>query len=657
MKDISVIIVNYNVKEFIINLIDSVNKARHNFDVEIIIVDNNSTDGSPEVIKEKYPDVKLIANKVNLGFGKANNQALEIAQGKYLLLINPDTIVREDTFTKIIDFMERTPDVGITGCKVLNPDGSLQLPCRRSFPGLWTSFTKIIGLSSLFPKSRMFARYNLTYLDENKTYEVDAVSGSFMFLRREVYEKTKGFDPDYFMYGEDLDLCFRTQKAGFKVMYFHETEIIHYKGESTKRSSIDETKIFYDAMMIFVKKHLSTSLFIEIILKVAIFSRFLIASISRIKNHLLFGFADTLVFVLALLWMENYYKTVKDWGGFPEESKPFVYILPAVLQILVSLTSGSYSKKNISVLKYWSSLLVGFVIITLLTFFLRQYAYSRVVLLTTYGLAAAGGLFIRIITKLIFKYGISSGSGKKKTVIVGIDDKALKIADKFNADTNNLYDITGFISPFTADINKKIGNHKVIGTIENIVKIADEEKIENVIFSTNNISFDKIFAIISHLQGRNIEFNITGSEQDYVVSKSGVTLLDSISLVNINYNITNISHKALKRCFDLGFIILLFPLILILYPFISQRLLFLRKNFIKSVFNVFTGKFSLVGPKEGINNSELFLGKPGITGLWLFEKNPADIERINIYYAKNQNIWLDIEIIGRTFARLFFERI
>ena len=212
--NLSIIIVNYNVKEFLQNFIHSIYKAAQNISYEIIIVDNASDDGSVEFIKEKFPDVKLIANQKNLGFSKANNIGLAQSKGEYLLLLNPDTIVREDTFEKMISFSKNNPDAGLAGCKILNPDGTFQLACRRSFPGPWTSFCKVTGLSNLFPNSKLFARYNLTYLDENKTYEVDAISGSFMMFPRKIYEKIGGLDEQFFMYGEDLDFCYRIQKAG-----------------------------------------------------------------------------------------------------------------------------------------------------------------------------------------------------------------------------------------------------------------------------------------------------------------------------------------------------------------------------------------------------------------------------------------------------------
>ena len=167
---LSVIIVNYNVKQFLKNLIESVLKAVENISYEIIVVDNASSDGSAEEIRNSFPHVKFIANKKNLGFGAANNQALEIAKGEFIVLINPDALVKTNTFDTLIKFFHDNPQTGMAGCKVLNPDGTLQLACRRSFPGVWTSFTKIVGLSSLFPKSKYFAKYNLTYLDENEIH-------------------------------------------------------------------------------------------------------------------------------------------------------------------------------------------------------------------------------------------------------------------------------------------------------------------------------------------------------------------------------------------------------------------------------------------------------------------------------------------------------
>ncbi|HSP88238.1 MAG TPA: glycosyltransferase, partial [Ignavibacteriaceae bacterium] len=404
--DLSIIIVNYNVKEFLQNLIHSIYKAGENLKYEIIIVDNASDDGSFELLNEKFPQIKLIVNDKNLGFSKANNIGLNKAKGKYLLLLNPDTIVQEDTFEKMINFFEKTPEAGMAGCKILNPDGTLQLACRRSFPGPWTSFCKVTGLSNLFPNSRLFAMYNLTYLNENETYEVDAISGSFMMLKREAYEKVGNLDEQFFMYGEDLDWCYRMQKAGFKVYYVHNTTIIHYKGESTKRSSIDETKVFYNAMHLFVKKHLATSLIVEFILRTAIAIRKFIAFWGKRKLIIASVILDFIFFDLSLLAGEELYKIISEgWRGFHQHNLLLLYTVPAFIHIVISSFTGCYKKDTLSVLKTFASIIISFFVISSLTFFFKQFAYSRAVVILTYIILFFVLSLWRIIAKLVFKIG------------------------------------------------------------------------------------------------------------------------------------------------------------------------------------------------------------------------------------------------------------
>ena len=360
--ELSIIIVNYNVKEFLQNLVHSLQKAVSIINHEIIVVDNASDDGSVEFIREKFPQITLIVNQTNLGFSKANNAALKIAKGKFILLINPDTIVSEDTITKMIEFLNEHPDAGLAGCKILNPDGSLQLACRRSFPGPWTSFCKVTGLSTLFPKSKLFAKYNLTYLDENSTYEVDAISGSFMMMKREAYEKVGGFDEQFFMYGEDLDLCYRIQKNGYKVYYYPGTQIIHYKGESTKRSSLDETNIFYDAMHLFVKKHFSSFYLAEIILRSAIGFRKFFAFLGQRKLIITGIILDILFFNLSLIFAEKLYLRFTNWTGFPEFSYPLILIIPAAIHILIAALVGVYRKNSFSILRNSGAIIISFLL-------------------------------------------------------------------------------------------------------------------------------------------------------------------------------------------------------------------------------------------------------------------------------------------------------
>ncbi|RMH52773.1 MAG: glycosyltransferase family 2 protein, partial [Bacteroidetes bacterium] len=281
LLDLSVIIVNYNVREFLEQALRSLERARGTLAMEIFVVDNNSVDGSVERVREAFPDVHLIANRENVGFGRANNQAIRQARGRYLLILNPDTIVQEDTLHTLVRFMDEHPDAGAVGCKILNPDGSFAPESRRAFPTPATAFYRITGLSRLFPRSPVFGRYNLTYLPIDQVAEVDALSGSCMLVRqaalwwsREAWEAAGPaagssdpppdppmngaglFDEDFFMYGEDLDWCYRIQRAGWKVYYTPETQIIHYKGESTKKGELRYVRLFYGAMLLFTEKHL-----------------------------------------------------------------------------------------------------------------------------------------------------------------------------------------------------------------------------------------------------------------------------------------------------------------------------------------------------------------------------------------------------------------
>lgn len=653
---LSVIIVNYNVKEYLQNLLYSIVKAAREIDHEVIVVDNASDDGSVELIKEKFPSIKLISNKENLGFGKANNIGLSLSKGEFILLINPDTIIQEDTLTKMFSFFELNPQAGLAGCKILNPDGSFQLACRRSFPGPWTSFCKVTGLSNLFLNSRLFARYNLTYLNENETYEVDAISGSFMMLRKEIYEKVGGFDEQFFMYGEDLDLCFRVQKAGFQNFYVHTTQIIHYKGESTRRSNLEETKVFYNAMHLFVKKHLSSSFIVETILRSAITFRKLIAFIGRKKHSLLFLLIDFIFFDLSLFITEKMYSSISNWRGFPENDLPMVFTLPASLYVLIALILGDYKKERLSVLKNLIVLFSSFIILTSLTFFFKQFAYSRAVVIILYSVLFFILTVWRIIAKLVFKIGWKEDRLKeKRTLIIGTNDLSIKIASKLKKKYTDFHTVTGLISTSNKEVGNIINGFEVLGSILNVKKIIRTDNINEVIFSSQ-LSYNQMMAIVSDCQNLEVDFKIIGDDLDFIVGKTKVSLLDDLPLIELTYSISNPIQKFIKRLFD---VCLSMVVLFSVYPFIYfiSKLNEQNSNFKKIILqvpSVLNGTKSFVGPNLKDKKQELYLGKPGLTGFWFTEDAREDeVKKLNILYAKNQNIWLDLEILGRTITKIW----
>jgi len=252
---ISIVIVNYKVPQCLVEALHSLRLAKHYDRCEVIIVDNASGDNSREAITSEFGEVQWIQLKANIGFGKACNIGAEAARGRYLLLLNPDTVISENTLASAVEFMEAHPNAGLMGPKILNPDGTLQLSCRRSVPTASVAFYYLSGLSHVFPKSRRFGKYHLTYMDEDETAQVPVISGSFMFMRRELFNEVSGFDKRFFMYGEDIDLCCRISKAGYEVWYYPDIRIVHRKGKSSSKRRIRSRIDFYEAMIIFSRKY------------------------------------------------------------------------------------------------------------------------------------------------------------------------------------------------------------------------------------------------------------------------------------------------------------------------------------------------------------------------------------------------------------------
>jgi len=254
-SSISIVIVSFNVEKLLKECIESIYAETRDAAFDIWVVDNNSRDNSVQMVRDNFPEVHVIDNDENVGFPKANNQAVVQSQSDYVLLLNPDTIIQDRAIDKMVAFMDSDPKVGVSGCRVLNEDGSLQLACRRSIPTPKVAFYRLSGLSRLFPNSKTMAKYNLTYLDPNEPNEVDAVSGAFLLIRKDVVDAIGVLDENFFIYGEDMDWCIRAKHAGWKVMYYPDARILHYKGIGCSTNSRKTSYEFYRAMYLFHKKH------------------------------------------------------------------------------------------------------------------------------------------------------------------------------------------------------------------------------------------------------------------------------------------------------------------------------------------------------------------------------------------------------------------
>lgn len=264
---LSIIILNYNVRYFLELCVLSVQNAIQNSDAEIIVIDNNSQDNSCEMMKKRFPNIKFIENKENSGFPKGNNIGVAAAKGEYICILNPDTVVAEDTFSKVLAFAKKQKELGIVGVKLIDGTGNFLPESKRGIPTPFVAFTKIMGLYKIFPKT--FGKYYAQHISENQTGKVDILVGAFMLMKRDLYLEIGGFDENCFMYSDDIDLSYMALKKGKTNYYFHETSVVHYKGESTVK---DETymKRFQEAMNFFYQKHFKVSLLFSVFMKVGI---------------------------------------------------------------------------------------------------------------------------------------------------------------------------------------------------------------------------------------------------------------------------------------------------------------------------------------------------------------------------------------------------
>ncbi len=344
---LSVVILNYNVRYFLELCVLSVQEALLNIDAEIIVVDNNSSDDSCEMMKSRFPSVKLIVNATNSGFPKGNNIGVEQAKGDYICILNPDTVVAEDTFEKILAFAEKQTNLGIVGCKLIDGTGNFLPESKRGIPTPWVAITKIFGLYQFFPKSIVFNRYYAQHISENETGKVDILVGAFLIMKRDLYIEVGGFDENCFMYSDDIDLSYMVLKKGKSNYYFHETSVIHYKGESTIKDGL-YMKRFREAMQFFYKKHFKMSFLFDFFMKIGAFFFALVkknqGNVLEIKvdEYVLFSVDENLKNQL-----ENQFHKKIDWQSKIRGNELFSQLNSTERQIEILLDNNSFSFKTI----------------------------------------------------------------------------------------------------------------------------------------------------------------------------------------------------------------------------------------------------------------------------------------------------------------------
>jgi len=507
--DITVVIVNYNVRPFLNHCLQSIFRAGDGLNVEVIVVDNASTDNSAEMVEQNYPDVILLANQENVGFARANNQAFRIAKGEAILILNPDSFVQTDTLRTLFEHLEQTADIGAIGPKILLPDGRFEPRSMRGFPTPWAAFSYLSGLATLFPRSAFFNRYLLTHLDREKQQEVDALSGCCMMVRRNLLNDLQGFDEDYFMFGEDLDLCYRIQKRGRKIIYDPSTRIVHFKGESTRRSDIDRKFHFQKAMRLFVAKNLSGN--VSKIANAVINVGFWFQEVERRLLKLLSVIAVPLVDVILL----NLFILLGRFLRFEKLGYDLNVWLVNGIYSLFYIISGvifeSHGKYKFSGRKALYTAFAAAFGAAAFTYFFRQWAFSRFVVLLFAGLMAVAMPGWRILFRdLVIKRKLRAGRRlvRRRALIVGTDTLGEQIGKQMQAGHALALEPVGFVDFDESDVGRIIEGIPVLGSTKELDRLIETEDIQELVFSTGEIPYERVIELIQSLQNKRLEFKV-----------------------------------------------------------------------------------------------------------------------------------------------------
>jgi O-antigen biosynthesis protein len=542
---LSVIIVNYNVEYFLEQCLNSVQKAIKGIQAEVFVVDNISVDGSVAMVRNKFPWVRLIANTENVGFSKANNQAMRLAIGEYVLLLNPDTIVEEDTFQHVIDFMDKQPDAGGLGVKMIDGKGNFLPESKRGLPTPIVAFYKIFGLAALFPKSRTFGKYHLGYLSKDEVHEIEILSGAFMLMRKTALDKVGLLDEDFFMYGEDIDLSYRILKGGYKNYYYPHTRIIHYKGESTKKSSVNYVFVFYNAMIIFAQKHFSSknAKAFSMLIRFAIYLRAGMAIMNRFLKRLFFPIVDFVGVVALLEVLSALYQNATriDFVDFVTYWSIPIY---AFLWVTIIYLSGGYDKP----VKLQNTLkggLVGLILVLIVYGLLpKDFQFSRLFIF----IAALVSIFVSITTRLIAVYFNIGGYAlanaiRRKFVIVGDRDEAERIRPLLFQMMK--VDHFATVSPTTEAVSDYY-----VGNVNQLSDYIHINKIDEVIFCAKNLSTQQIIALMSAVKsGNKVDFKIAQPDSLFLIGSNSIHTAGDLYFLDLN-TINTVENKRNKRLFD-----------------------------------------------------------------------------------------------------------
>lgn len=645
---LSVIIVNYNVKYFLEQCLHSVQKACAGLEAEIIVVDNCSTDGSREFLEPAFPQVRFIWNSGNEGFAKANNQAIAVANGEYILFLNPDTLVPEDCFEKSIQFLLTQQKAGALGIKMIDGSGRFLKESKRAFPSPLTSLYKLSGLSVLFPRSKIFARYHLGHLSADENHEVDVLAGAFMLMPRDILNRIGNFDETFFMYGEDVDLSYRIQKAGYRNFYFAGSSIIHFKGESTKRGSMNYVRMFYTAMSLFVKKHYSGSkaTIFTFLVQVGILTRASLAATGNLLKKAGLPILDAGI-ILTSFWIIKYF-----WSNYIRQD---VNYSPNILQIafpvftavflIVSYYSGLYDKGYRQSQLVRSTVIAGLFIVSGYGLLPESLRFSRGILL--FGIILAF-VVMNLLRQLFIKLRLldtdDEEEERRQTIVVSNEKDFIAI--------NKLMMNVGMQERVLGRIGRGVKEETTgtLGGIEQLPGLIQKYRIREVIFCENGLRLKEIINLIDKLPaGTRNKFHASGSRS--IVGSDSKNVSGDYVAAAKKYYIAKPINQRNKRLFDIAlavFFILGFPI----HLFLQKK----PAGFFRNIFYVLSGKRSWVG--YATTGHRLPQIRPGVISSTAFPSQLNELPEESLvksdeWYASEYSVMVDLKKIRSGYRYLY----
>lgn len=643
---ISVIIVNYNVKYFLELCLHSVFRALQGIEGEVIVADNNSSDDSCAMIREKFPQVRLIENKDNKGFSRANNQGVEIAEGEYILFLNPDTVMPEDFFRKSIAYLDTHPKAGALGPRLIDGKGQFAPDGKKAFPTLSVAIFKTTGINKLFPGSPYFNKYYAVHVGERELAPVEVLSGCCMLVRSKVIAEIGGaFDEDYFMYCEDVDLSYRITKAGYQNIYFPEVDLIHYKGESTRKATLSYVRIFNEALSTFVRKHYSKGharLFI-LFINIGIVLRAILAAVKNVLKVLRMPLFDALILLLTLWFMKEF------WVGVVKDIRPIsmklVYAtFPAyILSWIVSLYFNGAYDQPYRALRVVRGMLFG-TILTLAYYGLLppELRYSRAIIV--FG-GITGTVMLLGLHELFYRLGIFKfipyDKLPRKAVIVAQPDAYGETALTLRR-VHYAPELAGRIAPHG------VPEDDALGTLAGMKNILYTTGINEVIFCVNGLSYEEILEQMAHC-GPHYDYKIhLPGSQSFVGSNSSHTSGDLYTL-DQRYNLSSFDHLRNKRMVDVFFavsFVLLWPVLVFVVrePFV----------FLGNCFRVLGGRRTWIGYSRPGNGLPPI--RPGIVPPYFmiagYVPDDGICREMDQVYARKHTPGADISLILKNFRFL-----